>query len=44
MVRQPPSFTHSFSGEQLGDRYGAEEADQKPDLPTPADTAGGPAP
>jgi hypothetical protein len=38
------SFTHSFSGEELADRYGVEEVDQKPDLPTPADTAGSPAP
>lgn len=38
------SSTHSFSGEELADRYGAEEVDQKPDLPTPADTAGSPAP
>jgi hypothetical protein len=33
------SFTHSFSGEEMADRYGAGEADQKPDIPTAADTA-----
>jgi hypothetical protein len=38
------SFTHSFSGEDMADRYGADEADQKPDFPTPADTAESPAP
>ena len=38
------SFTHGFSGEELADRYGADDADQKPDVATPADTAGSAAP
>jgi arylsulfatase A-like enzyme len=38
------SFTHSFSGDDMADRYGVEEADQRPELPTPADTAEGTAP
>ena len=38
------SFTHSFSGEEMADRYGAGEVDQKPDLPTAADTAESPPP
>ena len=33
------SFTHGFSGEDLADHYGADDVDQKPDRPTPADTA-----
>ena len=34
------SITHGFTGEELADHYGADELDQKPDVPTPADTAG----
>lgn len=32
------SFTHGFSGEDLADHYGADEAGSEPDIPTPPDT------
>ena len=31
------SFTHSFSGQDLADHFGAKETDQKPDIPEPPD-------
>lgn len=31
------SFTHSFTGQDLADHFGAKEASQDPDIPTPPD-------
>src|SRR5258707_1168279 len=31
------SFTHSFSGEELADHFGAKSPDQMPDIPRPPD-------
>ena len=31
------SFTHSFSGKELADHFGAKRPDQMPDIPTSPD-------
>jgi arylsulfatase A-like enzyme len=31
------SFTHSFTGKELADHFGAQAPDQKPDIPSPSD-------